>query len=438
MSRSKTKKNKTTPPVKPTPTPTKHVSKVVAKPMAEIITKYNPKILLSKEFVERVDYLHDQIGDIEWSAILLYANKEGTIDTPEKWVIEIKDFILMNIGSSAYTEYDFTAEDDYAAEKWQEHLLAGGKLGHLHTHHSLSGGAYFSGTDMDELHDNAPNHNYYLSLIVSCKPMSNWVAKVAICGVETTELKSTTTATWVGASGPKKKVTKDEDSATREVLYLMDCDIEPEIAKTEDSGLVSRLAELQKKAAEEKAKIPSYQRAHGGVMNIDPKYQRGTAMNPYRLGMDDEDDLREWEYGVPKRDSAGTASVKAVKYSQEQVTKLLVCILEHDLTSTKDLDTVLSELEIFKTQTELAMHFHEASVLFKDYSDVFMDDDLTQLQMNAIAIAMYKAMVPYESYTIYVEVDLLLEEHLMRPGSYSQTTVAALTGIAPTNQMQLL
>lgn len=40
---------------------------------------------------------------------------------------------------------------------------------------------FFSGTDMSELHDNAPNHNYYLSLIVNYKEdtANSWCAKVA-------------------------------------------------------------------------------------------------------------------------------------------------------------------------------------------------------------------------------------------------------------------
>ena len=42
--------------------------------------------------------------------------------------------------------------------------------------------AYFSSTDSAELHDNAPNHAYYLSLIVNYKDIKDWCAKIAICG----------------------------------------------------------------------------------------------------------------------------------------------------------------------------------------------------------------------------------------------------------------
>lgn len=49
----------------------------------------------------------------------------------------------------------------------------------IHSHHNMT--CFFSGTDMSELHDNAPNHNYYLSLIVNYKEDTgnNWCAKVA-------------------------------------------------------------------------------------------------------------------------------------------------------------------------------------------------------------------------------------------------------------------
>ena len=39
------------------------------------------------------------------------------------------------------------------------------KVGHIHSHNVMR--VFFSGTDMDELHDNAPSHNFYVSLIVN-------------------------------------------------------------------------------------------------------------------------------------------------------------------------------------------------------------------------------------------------------------------------------
>jgi len=39
------------------------------------------------------------------------------------------------------------------------------RLGHIHSHHTM--GTNFSGTDLQELKDNAPLYNYYLSLIVN-------------------------------------------------------------------------------------------------------------------------------------------------------------------------------------------------------------------------------------------------------------------------------
>lgn len=39
------------------------------------------------------------------------------------------------------------------------------RIGHIHSHNTM--GVFFSGTDWGELEDNAPNHNYYLSLIVN-------------------------------------------------------------------------------------------------------------------------------------------------------------------------------------------------------------------------------------------------------------------------------
>ena len=50
------------------------------------------------------------------------------------------------------------------------------KMGHIHSHHNMS--TFFSGTDTDELHENAVNYLYYLSLIVNFS--GKYSAKIAV------------------------------------------------------------------------------------------------------------------------------------------------------------------------------------------------------------------------------------------------------------------
>lgn len=69
----------------------------------------------------------------------------------------------MHKGSQAYTEYTF---DESVIEYIEENEhLEECRMGHIHSHNTMS--VFFSGTDWSELEDNAPNHNYYLSLIVN-------------------------------------------------------------------------------------------------------------------------------------------------------------------------------------------------------------------------------------------------------------------------------
>lgn len=73
----------------------------------------------------------------------------------------------MDKGTSGFTSYDFTDEvAEFIMDKTMENPeFMTYKLGHIHSHNTMN--VFFSGTDVDELHDNVGNHNIYLSLIVN-------------------------------------------------------------------------------------------------------------------------------------------------------------------------------------------------------------------------------------------------------------------------------
>lgn len=101
----------------------------------EVLISHKPVLILSDELVSKINVLHDEVQKgIEWSAILLYSNKVGNVDTPENWTIDVHDLILMDIGSSGYTEYDIDSSDTYATEKWMDALESGVQMGHIHSH----------------------------------------------------------------------------------------------------------------------------------------------------------------------------------------------------------------------------------------------------------------------------------------------------------------
>lgn len=170
----------------------------------------------------QIQYLHNQekIKGLEWSGILLWNKTEGEYADPENLVLTANALHLMDIGTAAYTEYEYEPEDLFdmmnrypqADPMHVENEDDRWIMGHIHTHHQMD--AFFSGTDMEELRDNAPNHKYYLSLIVNYR--NKFVAKLCITGKQ--EKTQIVTNSIFG-----KKITEIPE---QNVIYYIDCDIE--------------------------------------------------------------------------------------------------------------------------------------------------------------------------------------------------------------------
>ena len=136
--------------------------------------------------IDQVDFLHRKIGSVEWSGILL-VKIEGSINNLTDLEVDVKDIFLCDIGTSVSTSYDntdhyedlwelFPDYDFLNDQRWDgKNNLVGYKMCQCHTHHTLNGGAYFSGTDMDDLKINSSAHGLYISLIFDAK--GNYVAK---------------------------------------------------------------------------------------------------------------------------------------------------------------------------------------------------------------------------------------------------------------------
>lgn len=200
--------------------------------------KEKAKLIISSELTQRVTYLHNKIGNIEWSGILMYSIQNGNVENPKEFVIKAENLWLMDVGTSAYTEYDFGPEmmDMYDSFPQADPLycednnLKPWKIGHIHTHHNMN--TFFSGTDSKELQDNAPNHNYYLSLIVNFD--GKWCAKIAIA----TEIKTKKKFKWRGSEGnflSFEKETEEKD------IMTIDCDLEFE----GQDGIDKRIAKIK-------------------------------------------------------------------------------------------------------------------------------------------------------------------------------------------------
>ena len=130
------------------------------------------EVLLKQSFEDKLRYLCNSIPDVEWSGILLFE-PVGSIRDMENFSIVLKDVIPLDIGTAGATSYSnfeqlleyFDEPGNENAEKdYQEGKLI---IGHIHSHNHMD--VFFSTTDVNELADNAPNHNYYVSFIVNNK-----------------------------------------------------------------------------------------------------------------------------------------------------------------------------------------------------------------------------------------------------------------------------
>lgn len=141
-----------------------------------LLSQKKGKVVITPSFHNQIKYLCSKINTVEWSGVL-YHTSEGDLENPESFVCKPEHILLMDKGTGSYTEYDFSSPlfMDGLHDKPE---LMDMTPGHIHSHHNMD--SFFSGTDSDELAENAVNYNYYLSLIVN--NAGKYVARVAFPG----------------------------------------------------------------------------------------------------------------------------------------------------------------------------------------------------------------------------------------------------------------
>ena len=415
----------------PSKTTATTTSKAKSKELrVEVKATFEPKLILAADFLKKVDFLHKNVKkDTEWSAILIYSNHKGTIDDPENWEILVEDLILMDIGSSAYTEYDMEPDDLYATDKWMSALEDGKKLGHLHTHHNMT--CYFSGVDTAELHDNAPSHNYYLSLIVNYASTDKWCAKVAVCGTEEATYKVNSITKWKGASGDLQKKDKEEFTEKRDLLFLMTCKIEKAEKEEDISELTDRISEI--------TEINRFKNTKGT-----PLYLTGSSgiKDP-----DDEFDFDYWGYGSGagyKPYNNTTVSSKSLNnplYAAKNVVPVFIKYLDKTHGYNIDLSKALMKLELFSDidlENHLEEYFEENCLIeFFEKNLTGQKEGLQPLQMHAVTVSLMDTLAQYSTFKAWKGIDDILALYLMEPDDYSKSVIKTMTGVPEEDQAYL-
>ena len=109
------------------------------------------KLILSDKVKEYIDCLHRKVGALEWSGILFYKLIEGDIKLMKDLVFQ-SDFIYpRDIGSHSYTTTSASGDVSDAYDVYEAGIEC--STGLIHSHNNFN--TFFSGTDMDELYNNA-------------------------------------------------------------------------------------------------------------------------------------------------------------------------------------------------------------------------------------------------------------------------------------------
>lgn len=195
---------------------------------------------MPETFLSKVKYLCLKIPHEEWSGPLFYSI-EGSIEKPETFKIKLEDILPLDRGTGSFTSYELDDRFiEYMTEPGQEHRMDW-KMGHIHSHNTMK--VFFSGTDMAELNDNAPLHNFYLSLIVN--DFMDFTAKIAF--VVTATFKASATKFAKNENGADFKMGKANLTRTEQVLYVYNCLINAPIERLEvPEDFEAKVAEILK------------------------------------------------------------------------------------------------------------------------------------------------------------------------------------------------
>lgn len=151
-----------------------------------------PRISLETEFAEQLNYMLTVVNYTEWSGLLFYKF-QGDITDISNMSFTLVALYPLDIGSSAYTEYNMAQHTNDVMRLYDEHPeLLGCKMGHIHSHHNMQ--VFASGTDMEQLRGGILKEQFdmLLSVIVNNK-REVWAGvafkvKHVLSGTKTTSL----------------------------------------------------------------------------------------------------------------------------------------------------------------------------------------------------------------------------------------------------------
>lgn len=236
------------------------------------------------------------VNTIEWSGSLFYE-VEGTWKD-KNLIIKVVDFYLQDIGNTGSTTFENTP--DLAGYRVERDLLVGVQMGLIHSHHNMQ--AFFSGTDMNTLKEEALDHDHFVSLVVNNR--RQYVA--AITSVTTVKKKmqvieESEFTTFDGVKDSFTGESYEEEVKLKRVEYV-DLAIEIQDYEGSNQDLIDRIAEVRKMKTVQKAPVSTgYSQPYYGSSTTNPNINSFPFPSPFsnpnfsqgRLPFDDIEDVED-------------------------------------------------------------------------------------------------------------------------------------------------
>ena len=290
------------------------------------------KIIITDNLKKQIDYYHKQIGNTEWSGILFFDHTGGNIHKLKDLEFTATNVYLMDVGSATFTNFENGGEVAKAFDAINDtdlHSLRG----FIHSHHNMA--AYFSGTDVQELVDNAPNYGFYISLVVNMS--DKYVCKI----IFPTTSETIREHHIRDANGELKKV---RTRSTETTMLDGDLEIVFENVDTVEDWVANRIKQIADKKAEAK--------------RIEDAKKRIPTHNGYQTRIWEDS---KWQYPSKKENFNNENGLKEVQFAK--------ALLAMDSDTTNSFQELIAGLEVLSVDE------------FEDFK-YFMEENIEILHHN--------------------------------------------------------
>lgn len=346
------------------------------------------KLIVSPELEQKIRYYLDRFPRDEYSGTLFYT-VSGSFETKDL-VINAFDFLLQDIGTSGYTE--FNQSPDIIGYMVEHPELLDEKVyqGLMHSHHKL--GAFFSGTDLATLREEGTDRIHFVSLIIDTKG----TYQAAITRVVVEEMQATGFIKYPTFNSQEVTGSPITYSFNRKKLEYFMLDVERPVIENPFSEMAARIEEVKEqkaKAAKEKAATTPYGN-YGGYNNYGQYGNWGkkedkpaVPTNPnYVPPVQNELPFEEPDVDVPP-------PYGYVKVDPETINDLAAQLVTGDINYFKPTDTTLDELarageKMFEQRFEDEKLFHAWAEQYVEFLVYYTEDPKLEMFDDEVLAAL--------------------------------------------------